>query len=50
LQKATQRQRVVQAISEQRWQQYLEALRDRAEVVDVRNEVLNQPVPANAGF
>lgn len=49
-QKEEQRQRVIQAMMDQRWQQYLEALRESAEILDNRDQVLNQPVPQNALF
>lgn len=49
-QKEQQRLRVTQAVADQRWQQYLQALRDAADVVDVRDQVLNQTAPATATF
>ena len=39
-QKAQQRQQVVQAIGQQRWEQYLDAIRKQAKVVDKRAELL----------
>jgi parvulin-like peptidyl-prolyl isomerase len=48
-QKEQQRQRVVQNLTEQRWQQFLQALRENAEIVDNREQVLNprgQPAAA----
>lgn len=41
-QKEEQRQRVTQALAEQRWQQFIEALRESAEVVDLRAELERQ--------
>ena len=40
-QKEQQRQRVVQNLTDQRWQQFLQALRESADIVDNRDEVLN---------
>jgi peptidyl-prolyl cis-trans isomerase D len=45
-QKPEQRMRVMQAASEQRWQQFLDALRRNADIVDNRNVLLNQPAAA----
>jgi len=39
-QKALQRQQVVQALAQQRWEQYLDAIRKNAKVVDKRAELL----------
>jgi len=44
--KAEQRSRVAQALAEQRWNQFMAALRDEAKIVDNRAEVL-RPAPAN---
>jgi peptidyl-prolyl cis-trans isomerase D len=41
-QKVEQRQRVVQNMTEERWQQFLRALRENADIVDNRDQVLNQ--------
>ena len=49
-QKEEQRQRVVQNMTDQRWQQYLQALRENADVEDNRDQVLDQPAPVNALF
>lgn len=49
-QKQTQRQRVTQAVADQRWQQYLQALRGSAEIVDNRDQLLNQAAPTSAAF
>jgi parvulin-like peptidyl-prolyl isomerase len=42
-----QRARVVQALSEARWNQFMTALRDNAEIIDNRAQVLRQPTAAN---
>jgi hypothetical protein len=38
-----QRSRVLQALGDARWNQFMAALRENAEIVDNRREVLRQP-------
>lgn len=56
-QKKLLRARVTQSAGEQRWQQFLVALKDNAKIVDNRDKMLHQsgsntnaPLPQNAGF
>jgi peptidyl-prolyl cis-trans isomerase D len=44
-----QRARVVQAMGDARWNQFMVALRENAEIVDNRNQVLRQSATAAAG-
>lgn len=48
-QKDAQRQRVTQLLAEQRWREFLSELRERAEIVDGRDELERQFAQSNSG-